>query len=131
MRANKRMRVAGITVAGLCVAGLSVAGGMAIAASSGSQAPYARAGALVSADGSVVHSKGVGGVTRSGHVFCVKISDADVDLSRAIVTATPRDGIGYTLRAVAGGCDNGKGVQVATYNANANGTATAFYLAVH
>lgn len=86
---TKKMRAAGLTVAGLCVTGLAVAGGMAIAATSSSQAPYAQAGALVKADGSIVHSKGVSEVTRSGHVFCVKISNDDVDLSRAIVTATP------------------------------------------
>ncbi|GAA1310696.1 hypothetical protein GCM10009647_033830 [Streptomyces sanglieri] len=130
MRAKNKMRAAGLTVAGLCVTGLAVAGGMAIAATTSSQAPYAQAGALVKADGSIVHSKGVSEVTKSGHVYCVKISNDDVDLSRAIVTATPRDGIGYTLRAIAGGCANGKGVQVATYNADAGGAATAFYVAV-
>lgn len=88
MRA-KKMRAAGLTVAGLCVTGLAVVGGMAIAATSGSQAPYAQAGALVKADGSVVHSKGVSEVTKSGHVYCVEISNEDIDLSRAVVTATP------------------------------------------
>ncbi|MEV0037325.1 hypothetical protein [Streptomyces sp. NPDC050804] len=128
---NKRMRVAGITVAGLCAAGLAVAGGMAIAAPSGSQAPYAQAGALVKADGTVAHSKGVSAVTKpAGHTYCVEISSEDVDLSRAIVAATPRDGIGYTVRAIAGGCANGKGVLVGTYDANGGGKATAFYLAV-
>ncbi|MFC8230722.1 hypothetical protein [Streptomyces sp. NPDC057287] len=128
---TKKMRATGLTVAGLCAAGVALAGGMAIAATVNSQAPYAQAGAEVNADGSVEHSKGVSEVTQSGHVFCVTVSDQDVDLSRAIVTATVRDGIGYTLRADAGACANGKGVRVTTYNANAAGAATAFYLAVH
>ncbi|WP_331733973.1 hypothetical protein OH786_37730 (plasmid) [Streptomyces atratus] len=59
----------------------------------------------------------------------MKIGNEDVDLSRAIVTA-PRDGIGCTLRAIAGGCADGKGVQAATCNVNAGGAATAFYVAV-
>lgn len=126
-----RKRVVGLTVAGLCVTGVGVAGGMAIAASAGSQAPYARAGALVNADGSVVHSKHVGSVTKpAGHTFCVRINDSHVDLSRALVTATPRDGIGSTIRAIAGGCADGHGVLVATYDPAGGGRAAGFYLAV-
>ncbi|MFJ9032648.1 hypothetical protein ACIRQP_29780 [Streptomyces sp. NPDC102274] len=126
------MRAIGITVAGLCAAGVAVAGGMAIAAPGGSsQAPYAQAGALVNADGTIVHAKDVAAVRKpAGHTFCVEISNPDVDLSRAIVEATPRDGIGTTLRAIAGGCANGKGVLVATYDANGGGRASGFYLAV-
>ncbi|GGX41026.1 hypothetical protein [Streptomyces chryseus] len=129
----KKMRVAGITVASLCVAGVAVAGGMAIAApsASSSQAPHVQAGALVNADGSVAHSKNVGNVTTAApHVYCVEIANEDVDLSRAIVAVTPRDNVGSTLRAIAGGCANGKGVTVATYSHAGAGQAAGFYLAV-
>ncbi|MFJ5196883.1 hypothetical protein ACIQCQ_32995 [Streptomyces sp. NPDC088394] len=37
---------------------------------------------------------------------------------------------GYPLGAIAGGGADGKGVQVATRNADADGAATAFYVAV-
>ncbi|WP_413753707.1 hypothetical protein NRF20_31170 [Streptomyces sp. R-74717] len=133
MYSKKKMRATGITVAGLCVAGLAVAGGMAIAApaATSSQAPHVQAGALINADGTVVHSKGVKAVTVAApHVYCVEIGNEDVDLSRAIVEATPRDIAGSTIRAVAGGCANGKGVMVGTYDAAGHGKPNAFYLAV-
>jgi hypothetical protein len=128
----KKTRVAALAGAGLAVAA-SVLAGVAIAAPAGtsSQAPHAQAGALVNADGTIVHSKGVGPVTvQAPHVYCVEISNEDVDLARAIVAATPRDIAGSTIRAVAGGCANGKGVQVGTYDAAGGGKPNAFYLAV-
>ncbi|KUN40466.1 hypothetical protein AQJ30_07420 [Streptomyces longwoodensis] len=128
---KKWTRTAGITAAGLCLTGLGVIGGIAIAAPSGSQAPYARAGALVNADGTVVHSKNVSEVTKpAGHNYCVRINDDDIDLSRALVTATPRDGISTSIRAIAGGCANGRGVLVGTYDTTNHGRAAGFYLAV-
>ncbi|MFI9064461.1 hypothetical protein ACIGQE_21760 [Streptomyces sp. NPDC053429] len=127
----KWVRAAGITAAGLCLTGLGVAGGVAIAASADSQAPYARAGALVNADGSIVHSKHVASVTKPApHNFCVEVDDENIDLARALVTATPRDGISTSIRAVSGGCANGKGVLVGTYDNNNRGRAEGFYLAV-
>ncbi|MFE0737389.1 hypothetical protein [Streptomyces sp. NPDC058855] len=111
-----------LTGAGLAVAATVLAGAAAAAPSaSTSQAPYAQAGALVAADHTIVHSKGVGAVTGSGHVFCVEIDNEDVDLSRAIVTATPRDGRGATLRAIAGDCAGGRGISVATYDSAGGG----------
>ncbi|MFD9357236.1 hypothetical protein [Streptomyces sp. NPDC060031] len=78
-----------------------------------------------------MHSKGVGAVTVAApHVYCVEITNQDVDLSRAIVAATPRDHAGSTLRAIACGCANGKGVSVAAYAHTGAGQATGFYLAV-
>ncbi|MEV5273436.1 hypothetical protein ACWDMR_31185 [Streptomyces althioticus] len=129
---SKRARVVALAGAGLVTAA-SVVAGVAIAAPGGgsSQAPYLQAGALVEADGTVVHSKGVASVTASGHVYCVEISDPDVDLSRAIVTATPRNTPGSTLRVIPGNCAGGKGITVGSYNPDGNGLANSFYVAVH
>ncbi|AWZ08470.1 MULTISPECIES: hypothetical protein [unclassified Streptomyces] len=49
------------------------------------------------------------------HAYCVEITNQDVNLSRPIVAAIPRDHAGPTLRAIAGGRANGKGVSVTTY----------------
>ncbi|MFG2648986.1 hypothetical protein [Streptomyces sp. NPDC048436] len=120
-----------LTGAGLAVATTALAGvAMAAPDASSSQAPYAQAGALVNADGSVVHSKGVKSVTASSHVYCVEIENPDVDLSRAIITATPRDTPGSTLRVIPGNCAGGKGITVGTYNHSGGGMANAFFIAV-
>ncbi|MFE5590007.1 hypothetical protein [Streptomyces sp. NPDC056549] len=45
------------------------------------------------------------------------------------MTATIRDQVGYSIRAKAGGCDNGKGMVVGTYDAAGAGRAVSFYQA--
>ncbi|WP_179167429.1 hypothetical protein [Streptomyces sp. 13-12-16] len=114
---SKRARSMALAGAGLATAATVVAG-VAVAAPDGgsSQAPYLQAGALVEADGTVVRSKGVASVTASSHVYCVEIGDPDVDLSRAIVTATPRNTPGSTLRVIPGNCAGGKGITVSSHN---------------
>jgi hypothetical protein len=72
----------------------------------------------------------VGTGTASGHGCCVEIGNEDIDLSRAVVTATPRDTPGSTVRVIPGGCAGGNGISVATYNPTGGGRATAFHLAV-
>ncbi|MFC8425485.1 hypothetical protein ACFUN7_32340 [Streptomyces sp. NPDC057236] len=69
--------------------------------------------------------------TASSHVYCVETSDPDVDLSRAIVTATPRNTPGSTLRVIPGDCAGGKGITIGSYNPDGNGLANSFYVAVH
>ncbi|EPH40214.1 hypothetical protein ABT390_16625 [Streptomyces aurantiacus] len=127
----RKTRVMALTGAGLAVAA-TVLAGAAVAApdASTSQAPHAQAGAQINADGTVVHSKGVKGVTASGHVYCVEIENEDVDLSRAIVTATPRNTPGSTLRVIPGNCAGGKGITVGTYDPSGGGLPNAFYIAV-
>ncbi|MEV0774538.1 hypothetical protein ACIBLA_30175 [Streptomyces sp. NPDC050433] len=129
---SKKTRVIALTGAGIGVVATVLAGvAIAAPAADSSQAPYVQAGALVNADASVVHSKGVSSVTGSGHVFCVEIGNEDVDLSRAIITATPRDTAGSTLRVIPANCAGGKGITVATYNPSGGGMANGFYIAVH
>lgn len=87
----------------------AVAAGVALAASAGgityatvttqqkpqtvtpAYAPYARAGAIVRADGTLSVEKNVESVTKSGDsTYCVKLNPTDkINLSRALVEATP------------------------------------------
>ncbi|SEG94271.1 hypothetical protein SAMN04489712_1455 [Thermomonospora echinospora] len=61
----------------------------------GAIAPYARAGAIVNADGSVIRSKGVTAVrkTATGR-YCIEL-EAGIDASTALVVATPKWGANW------------------------------------
>ncbi|MEV6982543.1 hypothetical protein AB0M95_14960 [Sphaerisporangium sp. NPDC051017] len=69
-----------------------VAAGVAYAAIGGAQAPYARAAAVVDANGSVVRSKGVTAVRKiNTGQYCIEV-DPDIDATKAVPVATKRWG---------------------------------------
>ncbi|MEV4430578.1 hypothetical protein ACN9M0_35770 [Streptomyces sp. R-07] len=82
-----RARAIALTVAALV--SVPVLASTAVAAPADMYAPYARAAAKVSAGGTLTDSKNVTSVSRPrAGVYCVKITDPDIDLRKAAVLAT-------------------------------------------
>lgn len=80
-----------------------------VAAAQELDAPYARAAAVVNADGSLVRSKGVISVTRvSTGAYCVLLEDARIDANDTAPIATARAGATWTviIRTPADECPN-------------------------
>ncbi|MEV7013557.1 hypothetical protein [Streptosporangium sp. NPDC051022] len=87
-----RAKVTAIALAATLTVGGLATGAAAYAALGGAQAPYARAAAVVNADGTVVRSKGVTEVRRLGvGRYCLKL-DSDIDATKAVPVATKRWG---------------------------------------
>ncbi|AYV32322.1 hypothetical protein EES41_36805 (plasmid) [Streptomyces sp. ADI95-16] len=85
-----RTRIIALVVA--AVASVSVVAGTASAAPADLNAPYARAAARVAANGTLLATKNVASVERfngqpTGY-YCVRVSDATIDLRNAAVVAT-------------------------------------------
>jgi len=85
-------RTVAVTVAAL--ASLPVLAGTAHAAPADMDAPYARAAAKVHHDATLLAGKNIESVTRGGlgtivtGVYCVKVSDPEIDLANAAINAT-------------------------------------------
>ncbi|MGV9779195.1 hypothetical protein [Streptosporangium sp. NPDC003464] len=87
-----RMKLTTIALASALTGGALCAGAAAYAAIGGAQAPYARAAAIVNADGTVVRSRGVIDVRKIGTGrYCIQL-DADIDATKAVPVATKRWG---------------------------------------
>ncbi|MCX5434829.1 hypothetical protein OHU11_42400 (plasmid) [Streptomyces sp. NBC_00257] len=87
--ASRTSRVGALALG--AVTSLAVLSGTAAAA--GMDAPYARAAAKVSSNASLLGSKNVGSVTRGtgtsqAGVYCVKVSDSNINLASAAIVAT-------------------------------------------
>lgn len=86
-----RARAIALTVAALV--SVPVLAGTAVAAPADMYAPYARAAAKVAGDSTLLAAKNVSSATRSTvntarGVYCVKVSDPDIELKDAAVLAT-------------------------------------------
>ncbi|MFD5422633.1 hypothetical protein ACFWJT_32040 [Streptomyces sp. NPDC127069] len=125
-----RSRVVALVVAG--AASVSVLSGVAVAADL--NAPYARAAAKVAADGTLLEGKNVASVTRAGAgTYCVKVSDAAIDLASAAVVATLNNNRGEitAIGAPHGYCGNATDtITVVTSNSAGTGTDRPFTVAV-
>ncbi|WP_433358753.1 hypothetical protein [Streptosporangium sp. CA-115845] len=87
-----RTKLTTVILATTLTGGALCAGTAASAGTGGAQGPYARAAAVVNADGSVVRSKGVIDVRRlDAGRYCIKL-DADIDATKAVPVATKRWG---------------------------------------
>lgn len=121
----------------LVAATLAAGAGTAVADPVEIIAPYAQAAAEVSAFGNLAKAKSIDRVDRKQTgVYCIHVSDNDIDLSRSVLTATLRshDSQGGSIRALTepqAVCGNDPStIFVATFRADGLHVNSGFFVTV-